>query len=366
MLDVPELIRCVLLCRLEVVDGELCLLEVVEVMRSVLLRMLEAVEGVLCLLEDVGGARGAGGDALCALCSLEAIEGRLCLLEVMRCVLLCMLEGRSGSLDVLDVPKMMPCVLFCILEAALFTGVGGDGRAGRAGDDAPCVLCMLEAVDGVLCLLDDVGRAEGAGGAGGDALRTLCTLEAVEGGLCLLAVLEVLEMLEAMQCVLPCMLEGRLCLPGVLDVPKMMRCVLFRILEAALFTGGVEGDGRDGRAGRTGHAGGDALCTTLYARRSFGGLETRSTRADMELCRHGATELWSRAVEGRLCLLEVPEVIRCVLLCTLETVEGRVCLLEVLEVPEVLDAVEGAGGFPHPSESSVGELLSNDVNYFFY
>ena len=80
----------------------------------------------------------------------------------------------------------------------------------------------------------------------------------------------------------------------------------------------------------------------------------------MDVRRHGATELWSRAVEGGLCLLEaleVPEVIRCVLLCTLEAVKGRVCSLEVLEAPEVLDAVEGAGGFPHPSQSSVGELL---------
>ena len=46
------------------------------------------------------------------------------------------------------------------------------------------------------------------------------------------------------------------------------------------------------------------------------------------------------------------------LLCTLEVVEGRVCLLDVLEV---LDAVEGAGGFPHASESSVGELLRATV-----
>ena len=41
------------------------------------------------------------------------------------------------------------------------------------------------------------------------------------------------------------------------------------------------------------------------------------------------------AVEGDLCLrevLEVLEVIRCVLLGMLEAVEGEVCLLEVLEV----------------------------------
>ena len=34
------------------------------------------------------------------------------------------------------------------------------------------------------------------------------------------------------------------------------------------------------------------------------------------------------AVEGRICLLEVSEVIRGVLLCMLEAVEGRLCLLE--------------------------------------
>ena len=58
----------VLLCILEAVEGWLRLVEeseVPEVMRCALLRMLEAVEGVRCVLEDVGGAEGAGGDALC-------------------------------------------------------------------------------------------------------------------------------------------------------------------------------------------------------------------------------------------------------------------------------------------------------------
>ena len=50
----------------------------------------------------------------------------------------------------------------------------------------------------------------------------------------------------------------------------------------------------------------------------------------------------SEAVEGRLCPLEVPEVlevqevIRCVLLRILAAVEGRLCLLEELEVLEVM------------------------------
>ena len=51
------------------------------------------------------------------------------------------------------------------------------------------------------------------------------------------------------------------------------------------------------------------------------------------------------AVEGRLCSMEVlevvgvPEVIRCVLLRTLEAEEGALCLLDVLEVPEVMRCV---------------------------
>ena len=46
----PEVIRCVLLCTLEAVDGRFSLLEVVVVMRRVLC-MLEAEESGLCLLE---------------------------------------------------------------------------------------------------------------------------------------------------------------------------------------------------------------------------------------------------------------------------------------------------------------------------
>ena len=58
VLEMPEVIRCALLCMLlEAVEGMLCSLEVlealqvVEVMRRVLLCMLEAVGGSLCLLE---------------------------------------------------------------------------------------------------------------------------------------------------------------------------------------------------------------------------------------------------------------------------------------------------------------------------
>ncbi len=79
----PEAMRRVLLCMLEVVEGRLCLLEVLEVMRC----MLETSEGGLCLLEV-----------------LEMPKAW----EVMRCVLLCMLE----------VAEVIRGVLLCMLEAA--------------------------------------------------------------------------------------------------------------------------------------------------------------------------------------------------------------------------------------------------------
>jgi len=47
---VPEVIRCVLLCMLEAVEGRLRLLEVPEVMRSVLLCLLEVPEVMRCVL----------------------------------------------------------------------------------------------------------------------------------------------------------------------------------------------------------------------------------------------------------------------------------------------------------------------------
>src|SRR6266480_716740 len=44
-------------------------------------------------------------------------------------------------------------------------------------------------------------------------------------------------------------------------------------------------------------------------------------------------------VEGELCLLEVPEVKRCMLLCILEAVDNWLCLLEEFEAPEVMRCV---------------------------
>ena len=72
MLEVQKVIRCVLLCMLEAVEGTLCLLKVLEVPE-----VLEAMRGV-------------------PLCMQEAVEGRLGLLEaleLMRCMrcMLCML-----------------------------------------------------------------------------------------------------------------------------------------------------------------------------------------------------------------------------------------------------------------------------------
>jgi hypothetical protein len=55
---------CMLLRILEVAKDELCLL------------VLEVLDVIRCVL----------------LCRLEAVEGGLCLLEVMRCMLLCVLK----------------------------------------------------------------------------------------------------------------------------------------------------------------------------------------------------------------------------------------------------------------------------------
>ncbi len=70
------------------------------------------------------------------------------------------------------------------------------------------------------------------------------------------------------------------------------------------------------------------------------------------------------AVEGRLCLLEVPEVIRLVLLCMPEAVESQLCLSEMLEVLETMRCMllcrfaGGWGGYPPFVEAlEVQELL---------
>src|SRR6266480_3295717 len=105
----------------------------------------------------------------------EVVEGRLCLLEVMRRVLLCMLEAVEGGLGVLEAPEAMRSVLLCMLEA-----MEGGLCLLETLEVLEAMRCMLETAEGELRLLDvlDVLDVE--------AMRymLLCTLEAVEGGLC--------------------------------------------------------------------------------------------------------------------------------------------------------------------------------------
>src|SRR6266480_1939483 len=93
-------------------------------------------------------------------------------------------------LEVLFVPEVP--VMRCVLSLCA-GGCGGwalfAARAGGAGRDAVCA----------------TPYARGAGDAGGDALCALCMLEAAESGLRLLEVLEAQE---------------------VLEVSKVIRCVL--------------------------------------------------------------------------------------------------------------------------------------------
>jgi len=89
LLEVIEVIRCML----EAVEGGLHLLEL---MRRVLLWMLEVVE-VLEALEVIDVMR----------CMLEIVEGELCLLEVIdvtRRMLLCMLKAVKDWFSLLAVP----------------------------------------------------------------------------------------------------------------------------------------------------------------------------------------------------------------------------------------------------------------------
>jgi len=60
----------------------------------------------------------------------------------------------------------------------------------------------------------------------------LCMLEAVEGRLCLLEVLEVLDVPEVIQCVPLWMLEAVEAEGCLLEVPELMRCTLLCMLEA--------------------------------------------------------------------------------------------------------------------------------------
>src|SRR5437762_1155489 len=114
----------------EVVEGRLCLLEV---MRRVLLCVIEAVEGELCLLDVLEVKEGTRG---MLVCMLEAVEGGLCLLETLEVLeaMRCMLETAEGELRLLDVLDVLD------VEAMRYM-----------------LLCTLEAVEGGLCFARDVG-----------------------------------------------------------------------------------------------------------------------------------------------------------------------------------------------------------------
>ncbi len=98
----PEVACCVLLCMLEVVEV------VPEVMYCVLLDVLHATlyagggGGWALFAEDVGRVTGAGGDALCANL-LAGVLDMLEVPEVMCCELPCMLEAVEGRLCLLEV-----------------------------------------------------------------------------------------------------------------------------------------------------------------------------------------------------------------------------------------------------------------------
>ncbi len=146
MLEAPEGMRRVLLCMLDDAKGELCLLDmldvlgVVEVMRCVLLcivevlsRSSEALDGGLCLLGVLDVLEVLESMRCALLCMLEAVEGKLCMLEVpevMSCVLLL-------CTSMLEVPDVMRHVLLCMLKAMRHV-----------------LLCMLEVMRHVfLCML---------------------------------------------------------------------------------------------------------------------------------------------------------------------------------------------------------------------
>ena len=100
--EVPEVKRCVLLCMLEAVEGWVYLLEALEVKVLDVLDVLK-VPKVLDVLDVLDVLGRVGGDALCG----TPYNWRLWrvgyvlleVLEVMRCVLLCMLEAVEGRLS---------------------------------------------------------------------------------------------------------------------------------------------------------------------------------------------------------------------------------------------------------------------------
>jgi len=87
---VSEVIRCVLLCMLEAVEGTLCF--VLEVMHRVLCIWRPWRVSFVC-------RRCWAWMRRMLLCMQEVVEGELCfVLEVIRCVLFCILEAADGAL----------------------------------------------------------------------------------------------------------------------------------------------------------------------------------------------------------------------------------------------------------------------------
>src|SRR5947207_862437 len=149
----------------------------------------------------------------------------------------------------------------------------------------------------------------------------LCMLKVVEGVLCLLEVPKVPAVMHYVLLRVQEVVEGSL---RLLEVLEVMRCVLLCILEAV--EGGLcllEG------VGEMGGVGGGAVCVVACGGVCDGWVVWGALLGMLEV------------VEGVLYLLEVPETL-CMLLCMLEAVEGGLCLLDaldalgVLEVPEVM------------------------------
>ncbi len=141
--EMLEGMRRVLLCMLEAVGSDLCLLDVLNVMRCTRFCGRWAL-----FAGDAGGRGGAGGDALYATLYAGAVKDELCLSAVIFCVLLI----------------HRTCVMYAggwRLEAVLYALEVLEGER-----------CLLEVLEVMRCMLEAVEKvlfAGGVGGAGGDA-----------------------------------------------------------------------------------------------------------------------------------------------------------------------------------------------------
>ena len=116
--------RCMLFCLLEAMR------RVLEVMRRALEVMRRVLEVMRRVLEDEVMRR-------VLVCMLEAVEGELCLLEVlevnaMRCALLCRLEAREGGLCL---PAVIRLVLLCKFRCRVYVSLFGIDREDQWAKD---------------------------------------------------------------------------------------------------------------------------------------------------------------------------------------------------------------------------------------